>query len=69
MAQGEDGNDKMAKKTRHWIDTDKIYNVRIEERRKKSYVIFTAKVDGKRKEIELTEEAYGKLLAEGYYDE
>lgn len=59
----------MAKKVRHWVDTDKVYNVHIEERRKKTYVVFTAKVDGKKKEIELTEEAYGKMLAEGYYDD
>jgi hypothetical protein len=60
----------MGKKVRHWVDTDKIYSVSITERRKKTYVIFSAKVDGKRKnDIELTEEDYGKMLADGYYDE
>ena len=38
----------MGKKVRHWVDTDKIYNVHIEERRKKTYIIFTAKIDGKK---------------------
>ena len=57
------------KKTRHWVDTDKIYNVYIVEHRKKTYVVFTAKIDGKKKEVELTEEAYGKMLANGYYDD
>lgn len=59
----------MGKKTRHWVDTDKIYNVYMVEKRKKSYVVFTAKIDGKKREVELTEEDYGKMLAEGYYDE
>ena len=56
-------------KQRHFVDTDKIYSVYITERRGKSYVTFTAKVDGKKKEVELTEEEYGYMLAEGYYDE
>lgn len=59
----------MGKKVRHWVDTDKIYNVYMVEKRKKSYVVFTAKIDGKKREVELTEEDYGKMLAEGYYDE
>lgn len=56
-------------KQRHFVDTDKIYSVYITERRGKSYVTFTAKVDGKKKEVELTEEEYGHMLANGYYDE
>ena len=55
-------------KQRHFIDVDKISNVHIVERRNKTYIIFTTKIDNKSQEVELTEEDYGKMLQNGYYD-
>ena len=55
-------------KQRHFIDVDKINNVHIVERRNKTYIIFTTKIDNKNQEIELSEEEYGRMLQNGYYD-
>ena len=55
-------------KHKHYVDTDKIYHVQIIERRGKTYIQFSTKVDGKKQEIELTEDAYGKMLQNGYYE-
>lgn len=55
-------------KQRHFIDVDKINNVHIVERRNKTYIIFTTKINNKNQEVELTEEEYGKMLQNGYYD-
>lgn len=56
-------------KQRHFIDVDKITNVHIVERRNKTYIIFTTKINNnKNQEVELTEEEYGKMLQNGYYD-
>jgi hypothetical protein len=55
-------------KQRHFIDVDKIKNVHIVERRNKTYVVFTTKINNKNQEVELTEEEYGKMLQNGYYD-
>lgn len=55
----------MAKK--HYVDTDSISHVEFIERRKKGYIKFTAKIDGKKQETEIPEEEYGKLLRNGYY--
>lgn len=54
-------------KTKHYVDTNTITHVEFVERRKKGYIRFTAKVDGKKQNVEITEEEYGKLLANGYY--
>lgn len=54
-------------KTKHYIDTNTISHVEFVERRRKGYIKFVAKINGKRQEIELTEEEYGKLLRDGYY--
>ncbi len=55
------------KKIKHYVNTDSINHVEFVERRKKGYIRFTAKIDGKRQEVEVTEEDYGKLLKDGYY--
>jgi hypothetical protein len=55
-------------KHKHYVDTDKIYHVELIERRGKTYIRFSAKIDGKKQEIELTEDAYGKMLQSGYYE-
>lgn len=55
-------------KQRHFIDVDKIRNVHIVEHRNKTYVIFTTKINNKNQEVELSEEEYGKMLQNGYYD-
>lgn len=54
-------------KTKHYVDTNTITRVEFVERRKKGYIRFTAKVDGKKQDVEITEEEYGKLLVNGYY--
>lgn len=37
-------------KLKHYVDTDKISHVEFIERRKKGYIKFTAKIDGKNKQ-------------------
>lgn len=55
-------------KRRHFVDTDKIYSVQFVERRKVGYIKLIAKIDGQRQEVELTEDEYGKMLQNGYYE-
>ena len=54
-------------KLKHYVDTDKISHVEFIERRKKGYINFTAKIDGKKQTVEIGEEEYGKMLRDGYY--
>lgn len=54
-------------KLKHYVDTDKISHVEFIERRKKGYIKFTAKIDGKKQTVEIGEEEYDKMLRDGYY--
>ncbi len=59
----------MGKKTKHYVNTDKIYHVEfIEKRGGETAIKFVALIDGKKQEAELSEEEYGKMLVEGFYD-
>ena len=62
MVQGEE----MAKK--HYVDTNSISHVEFYERRGKGYIKFTAKIDGKKQEVEIKEEEYGRMLRNEYYE-
>lgn len=56
-------------KRKHYVNIDKIYNVElIEKRGGKTLVRFTAPIDGKKQTVELSEEEYGLMLAERYYE-
>ena len=54
---------------KHFVDTDRIYHVElIEKRGGKTFIKFTAPIDGKKQDMELSEEAYGRMLQDGYYE-
>jgi hypothetical protein len=56
-------------KLKHYVDTDKIYHVEfIQKRGGSSMIRFTAMIDGQKGQAEISEEEYGKMLQNGYYE-
>ena len=56
-------------KIKHYVDLDKIYHVEfIQKRGGASAIRFTAMIDGQKGQAEISEEEYGKMLQNGYYE-
>ena len=56
-------------KRKHYVDLDKIYHVEfIQKRGGSSSIRFTAIIDGQKAQAEISEEEYGRMLQNGYYE-
>lgn len=56
-------------KHKHYVDLDKIYHVEfIQKRGGSSSIRFTAIIDGQKAQAEISEEEYGRMLQNGYYE-
>ena len=56
-------------KLKHYVDLDQIYSVEfIQKRGGLSVIQFTAIIDGQKGQAEISEEEYGKMLQNGYYE-
>jgi hypothetical protein len=56
-------------KIKHYVDLDQIYTVEfIQKRGESSAIRFTAIIDGQKGQAEISEEEYGRMLNNGYYE-